>query len=95
VRVEVRVTPKASRDHFLGIAAEPDGANVIRVAIAAPATEGHANDALLRYLAKEWGLPKRAIELVTGATGRRKALKIEGDPVRLVRLIADWTAKHD
>jgi uncharacterized protein (TIGR00251 family) len=94
VRVEVRVTPKAGRDHFLGIGAEPDGANVLRIAIAAPAAEGRANEALLRFLAKEWDVPKSALEFVTGATGRRKALKIEGDPVRIVRLIADWAARH-
>lgn len=95
VRVEVRVTPKAGRDHFLGIGADPDGANVLRVAIAAPAAEGRANDALLRFLAKAWHVPKSAIELIAGATGRRKAIKVEGDPVRLVRTIADWTARHD
>jgi len=94
VRIEIRVTPKAARNHFLGIGAEADGQHVLRVAVTAPASEGRANDSLLRFLAKEWDLPKSAIELVTGATGRRKALKIEGDPVRIVRLIADWTARH-
>lgn len=88
------MTPKAGRNHFIGVGAEPDGTNVLRVAIAAPATEGQANNALLRFLAKEWGVPKSTISLIVGATGRRKAIKIEGDPVRLVRVIAEWTEKH-
>ena len=69
----VRVQPKASRD---ALACEPDGR--IRVALKAPPIEGAANKALKTFLAKQLGVPKRAIEIVSGEKSREKRLMIEG-----------------
>jgi uncharacterized protein YggU (UPF0235/DUF167 family) len=46
--------------------------------VTAPPTGGAANEAVLRLLAAELGLPRRAVRLVAGATGRRKLIAVEG-----------------
>ena len=40
---------------------------------------GKANEALIKLLAKEWGVAKSSISLVAGATDRNKILHIAGD----------------
>ncbi|MBX3604355.1 MAG: DUF167 domain-containing protein [Piscinibacter sp.] len=65
-----------------------DGA--LRVRLAAPPVDGRANDALLRWLAGELGLPRRALALVRGAGARRKAVEIEAP----VAQVAAWLARQ-
>ena len=72
VRLRVRVTPRAGRDHIDGAR---DG--VLRVRLAAPPVEGRANDALIRFLAKTLALPRRDVRLVGGETSREKRLVVE------------------
>ena len=83
VRLAVRLTPKASRNAVQGVAADADGGRVLKVAVTAVPENGKANEALIKLLAKEWKLPKTAFTLVAGATDRRKALHIAGDPAAL------------
>jgi uncharacterized protein YggU (UPF0235/DUF167 family) len=51
---------------------------MLRVRVAAPPIEGAANQALLRFLADELGVARRAVRLVAGAAGRRKLVVVEG-----------------
>jgi uncharacterized protein YggU (UPF0235/DUF167 family) len=53
-----------------------DGA--LRVRVAAPPIEGAANQALVRLLAEELGVARRAVRLVAGAAGRQKLIVVEG-----------------
>jgi len=69
----IRVIPRASRDECVG---ESEGA--IKVKLAAAPVKGAANKALLALLSKRLGVPKSDIELLAGATGRLKRLRIEG-----------------
>lgn len=46
--------------------------------LAAPATEGRANDELLRYLARELGVRRRDVTVVAGERSRRKLLHLTG-----------------
>lgn len=73
VAVEVLVQPRASRTKIVG---EHDGR--LKVQLAAPPVDGEANAALVAFFADLLGLPKRAVEVASGATGRRKTLRIEG-----------------
>ena len=61
---------------------------VLRVHVAAPAVGGAANQSLLRLLADELGLPRRAVRIVAGATGRRKLVVVEGIDAETV--VARW-----
>jgi hypothetical protein len=61
---------------------------VLRVRVAAPAVEGAANQALVRLLAEELGVPQRDVRLVAGATGRTKLVTVDGCSAE--RLQARW-----
>jgi len=69
----VWVTPGAPRSAIAGVA---DGR--LRLWLAAPALEGKANAELIRLVAKTLGVPRRRVDLATGATGRRKLLRVHG-----------------
>lgn len=49
----------------------------LRVRIAAPPVDGAANAGLLRWLAEEFDVPLRQVELLTGATSRIKRVRIK------------------
>jgi uncharacterized protein (TIGR00251 family) len=74
VDIRVRVTPRAGRDEVVG--AGPDGTLHIRVT-AAP-VDGEANRALSRTLAKQIGIPPSTVQLIAGAAGRTKRVRIHG-----------------
>ena len=65
--------PRASRDALAG---ERGGALVVRLT-AAP-VEGAANAALARFIGKALDLAPSSIEIVRGANGRDKLLRIAG-----------------
>lgn len=52
----------------------------LKVALRAPAVDGRANAALIDWLAAQLRLPRRAVELVSGAGSRDKLLRIHAAP---------------
>jgi uncharacterized protein (TIGR00251 family) len=84
VSFPVRVAPRASRD---GLAGERAGALVVR--LKAPPVEGAANAALLRFLAESLDVPASAVEIVHGASHRRKLVRVRGVRAAQVRALAD------
>jgi uncharacterized protein (TIGR00251 family) len=78
--VAVRVQPRASADAVIG---EREGAIAIR--LKAPPVDGQANAALLRFLARTLGVAPTAVELVRGATGRQKWIRVAGLSAEAVR----------
>ena len=84
MRIAVRVTPRGGRDAIEGWTADADGRPVLKVRVAAAATDGQANAAVVALLARALGRPKSAVRLVRGASSRTKQLEIEGlDPAAL------------
>ena len=73
VILNVRVIPRAKKTELSG---ERDGALVVRVA--APPVEGAANEALIDFLARALGVPKRAVQVVSGERSRTKRVSITG-----------------
>ena len=71
VLVDVHVMPNAAKTQIQGL---HDGA--LRVRLHAPPVDGKANLALLAWLAATLGVPKSAVELLRGATARRKQLRV-------------------
>ena len=74
----VRLTPKGGRDAVDGIEQLADGRSVLKVRVRAAASEGEANAALIRLLAKTMGVAPREVDLVAGAAARLKRLRIAG-----------------
>jgi uncharacterized protein (TIGR00251 family) len=76
--LSVRLTPKGGRDAIEGIEQLADGRRVLKVRVRAPASEGEANAALVKLIAKELGVPPRDVRLVAGLSARVKRVKIVG-----------------
>jgi hypothetical protein len=85
VRLAVRLTPRGGADRVDGVG--EDGA--LRARVAAPPVDGAANEALCRLLARELGLPRGAVRLVAGASGRRKVVEVDAAPAVVA---AAWPA---
>ena len=71
--MNVHVLPRARKTEISG---ERDGALVVRVA--APPVEGAANEALITFFADALGVPRRAIQIVSGQRSRQKRVVIAG-----------------
>lgn len=84
VALVVRLTPKGGRDLIDGIELLADGRSVLKARVRAAPTEGEANDALCRMIAKAVGVPPRDVALTAGATARIKRLTISGDAPSLL-----------
>jgi uncharacterized protein (TIGR00251 family) len=83
VIVTVRLTPKGGRDAIDGVETLADGRVVLKVRVRAIPSEGEANAALGRLLAKAVGVPPSRVDIVGGATSRIKRVKIMGDAAAL------------
>ena len=68
----VRVTPRASKNEIVEILSD----GTVKVHLTAPPVEGKANEALLRFLAKEFGVPPSSIEIVRGHRSREKIIRV-------------------
>ncbi len=81
MRLEIYVRPNASKSAVGGAF---DGLLVVRVV--EPADAGRATEAALRSVATALDLPRRSVQLLRGATTRRKLLEIEVAPAETVRV---------
>lgn len=77
-RIDVRVTPRASRDRIEVV----DGA--VRVWTTATPTDGQANEAVRKALAKRLAIAPSKLAIVRGETSRDKTFEIEGLAVQEV-----------
>jgi hypothetical protein len=50
----------------------------LKVSVNAPPVEGKANEAVQRVLAKTFGVPRSAVTILRGETGKRKTVRIAG-----------------
>lgn len=72
------VQPGASRSEIVGFAPGPGGAEELKVRVRARPKEGEANQAVVALLAEALGVPKRAVTILSGETGRRKRVRVAG-----------------
>ncbi|MDP1721562.1 MAG: DUF167 domain-containing protein [Candidatus Nanopelagicaceae bacterium] len=75
--IEIRVRPNAKRNKVGGTVGDPPR---LIVAVQAPAVDGKANAAVLKELAKAFGVKTRDISIVQGELTRDKRLVIDADP---------------
>lgn len=73
VRLRVRVQPRASRSELAGL-----HSGRLRIRLAAPPVDGEANEELERFLARLLSVPRRAVSLMAGHSGRQKTVEIRG-----------------
>ena len=73
----VHLQPRASRDELVGIAGD-----TLKIRIAAPPVDGEANDRLIGFLARAFGVPRSGVSLEQGRGSRHKRVRIRS-PQRL------------
>lgn len=71
--LSVRVLPRSSKE---GVAGFSEG--VARIRLTAPPLENRANEALVLFLSRELDVPRRRVEIVAGARGRNKVVRVQG-----------------
>jgi uncharacterized protein (TIGR00251 family) len=71
ILLKVYLQPKSSKNEVMGL--YRDG---IKVKVTAPPVEGKANEALIRLLAKEFGISPSSIQIIKGLHSREKTLRI-------------------
>jgi uncharacterized protein len=69
----VRVIPRSSKSEIVG---EYDGA--LKIKLNSPPVDGAANDELVKLLAKQFGVSRAQIEILSGQTSKSKQVKISG-----------------
>jgi len=79
----LRVQPRASRDAFAEVLDD-----ALKVRITAPPVEGKANAHLAAWLARQFRVPKGAVRIESGESGRRKRVRI-GRPKTLPSPLRD------
>jgi uncharacterized protein (TIGR00251 family) len=72
--LNIRVQPRALRNKFMALSEE----GALKVRVTAAPTGGKANDAVLKLLAKSFGVATGALTIVRGDTSRNKVIKVEG-----------------
>lgn len=71
ITIDIKVIPRARAQKI-----QQDATYTLRCHVKSPPEDNKANQELIQLLAKELGIPKRDISIVTGATSRIKRLHI-------------------
>jgi uncharacterized protein (TIGR00251 family) len=69
----VRVKPRSARERLT-----VDASGELRLELHAPATEGQANEACVRFFARALRLPQACVAILSGHKARRKLLRVTG-----------------
>lgn len=69
--ISIRVVPRSGKNML-----EWEGEG-LKARLTAPPVDGAANQALIALLSSQLSIPKRAITIVRGVTGRQKVVAIE------------------
>ena len=83
VRVRVHVQPRAASTEIAGVHGD-----ALKVRLSAPPVDGAANEALMALLAERFGVPRRAVRVVSGHSARAKVVELDGVDAGAVRRAA-------
>lgn len=72
----LHVQPGAKQTTVAGLHGE-----ALKIRLAAPAIEGRANEALLKFIADQFSVPLRNVELKQGGQSRHKRVVVSGSRV--------------
>ena len=73
VSLWIHVQPRAGKTEVVGWHGD-----AVKIRIKAPPVDGAANEELIRFLSKTAGIPRAAVCISSGATARRKQIKVAG-----------------
>jgi uncharacterized protein (TIGR00251 family) len=78
IAISLKVTPKATHSRIDGVAADAEGRAHLRVRVTEAPEKGKANEAVAKLVARALGVPKSAVEIASGETGRVKTVVVRG-----------------
>ncbi len=76
--VIIRVTPKGGATRIDGLGADAEGRSFLKLRVKDVPEKGKANAAVIKLLAKAWGIAPSAVEIAAGDTGRVKTVVARG-----------------
>jgi len=80
LRLHLQVQPRAKNNQVAGRHGDR-----LKLRLTAPPADGKANAALIDFLAGEFGVPKKSVEILAGQTSRQKTVLI-----RAPQSLPDW-----
>lgn len=72
IYLRIKALPGSAKTGFLELMAD----ETVKISIKGPAEKGKANQELVRFLAKEFGVSKDQVRIISGAGERLKLIKI-------------------
>ncbi|HEY6271542.1 MAG TPA: DUF167 domain-containing protein [Terriglobales bacterium] len=69
----VKVQPRARKNTITGVVGD-----ALKLSLTAPPIEGRANEAVIRFFADLFEIPRSSVTIASGATSQRKVLRITG-----------------
>lgn len=69
----LKVKPRSSRERLIA-----DSSGELRLELHAPPAEGEANEACVRFFARELRLPQACVVILSGQRARRKLIRVTG-----------------
>ena len=75
----IRVTPRSAKPGIGGWRAGADGREELEVRVAEAPTDGSANDAVIRLLARALGISRSEVSIISGGASRHKRIAIPFD----------------
>lgn len=83
VRFKVHVQPRASRCEIVGLHGD-----ALKIRLESPPVDDAANSELIELLARELGVSRGAVQIVSGARARSKVVEVGGVSVARVSQLA-------
>ena len=81
--LNLHIQPRASKNEVCGVQG-----NALKIRLTSPPVDGAANKLCREFLAELLGVPKSAVEIISGETSRHKRVRIaDADPERLRLLV--------
>ena len=73
MKYKIKVLPRSSKNEIVGEL--PDG--TLKIKLKAPPVDGEANTELIKFLSKQWKIPKSKIKILKGKTSKTKLVQID------------------
>jgi uncharacterized protein (TIGR00251 family) len=84
----VRVTPRSSKTGIGGWRTGVDGREELEVRVVEAPSDGAANEAVVKCLARALGISRSELTIISGASGRHKRIAIPFDLTEARRRLA-------
>jgi uncharacterized protein len=71
IRLAVQITPNAKKTEVIGVLDD-----ALKLKLQAQPIEGKANEALIKFLSKTLSVPRSAVTITHGHTGKKKLIEV-------------------